>query len=214
MWEKISKEIGYVAPASTSSIAPAEAVAAIPPADARPFLTDETPMPALAEEAKHEPTAAMPPAEQLPDAVSDSITASLAKSLAEPPVEATAPPPPRAGQDRADSECRAQRQRRAADPPRQKMAQYGDRDAGHRGAAGDLRCCCAVLSQSCYASRPRGRDADRTSSGAIGGASRRRFTARADMRRHSCSPSIRKAAPWSCAGFRPLPNKAAVMSFG
>ena len=34
VWEKISKEIGYVAPASTSSIAPAETAAAIPPADA------------------------------------------------------------------------------------------------------------------------------------------------------------------------------------
>jgi anti-sigma-K factor RskA len=107
VWEKISKEIGYVAPASTSSIAPAETAAAIQPVDARPFQTDETPMPALAEEAKHEPTAAMPPAEQLPDAVSDSITASLAKSLAESPVEATAPPPP--AQDKIERTANVER---------------------------------------------------------------------------------------------------------
>ena len=92
VWEKISKEIGYVVPASTGSLAPAEAAAVIPAAVPPPFQTDETPIPALAEEAKHEPPVAMPPAEQLADTVSDSITASLAKSLAEPPVETTAAP--------------------------------------------------------------------------------------------------------------------------
>ena len=122
VWEKISKEIGYVAPASASSIAPAETAAAIPPADARPFQTDETPMPALAEEAKHEPTAAMPPAEQLPDAVSElhyGFAGQVACRVAGRGYSASAP---RAGQDRADSECRAQRQCRAALPARQTMA--------------------------------------------------------------------------------------------
>jgi anti-sigma-K factor RskA len=92
VWEKISKEIGYVAPASTNSTVPMEAAAAIPPADAPGLLTDEVVMPPFAEREKEEQPATILPAEQLPDAVSDSITASLAKSLAEPPAEEAAAP--------------------------------------------------------------------------------------------------------------------------
>jgi anti-sigma-K factor RskA len=83
VWEKISKEIGYVKPAIASSSAPAGAVADIPPPDAAAFMADETPLPMIGEAIKEEPAATLSPGQQLPDGVSDSITASLAKSLGE-----------------------------------------------------------------------------------------------------------------------------------
>ncbi len=84
VWEKIAKEIGHVAPATTASPPPASAVADIPAAYAPAFMTDETPLPVLGETSKEGPASTLPAAEQLPDSLSDSITASLAKSLGEP----------------------------------------------------------------------------------------------------------------------------------
>jgi len=89
VWEKISKEIGYVAPPNTGPSVPAEAAAAIPPAEAPAFQMEETP--AFADQVSEQP-AAMPPAAQLADAISESITSSLAKSLAEAPAEEAAAP--------------------------------------------------------------------------------------------------------------------------
>jgi anti-sigma-K factor RskA len=83
VWEKISKEIGYIPAASTASSAPAEAVADIPAADTPSFMAEETPLSLIGEAPKEE--AATTPA--LPDGISDSITASLAKSLGEPEAE-------------------------------------------------------------------------------------------------------------------------------
>jgi anti-sigma-K factor RskA len=80
VWEKISKEIGYIPAASAASSASADAVAHIPPADTPSFMADEAPLSVIGEAPKEE--AAMTPA--LPDGVSETITASLAKSLGEP----------------------------------------------------------------------------------------------------------------------------------
>jgi anti-sigma-K factor RskA len=91
VWEKISTQIGYVAPAAAGASAPADATAAKPLAEAPTLPSGEMPAPVIVEQSKDEPLATMPSAEQLPDAVSDSITASLAKSLAEPPAEQTLP---------------------------------------------------------------------------------------------------------------------------
>ena len=85
VWEKIAKEIGHVAPATTPP--PADAIAEIPPAHAPAFMADETPLPVIGEAPKEEPAARLSPGEQLPDGVSDSITAALAKSLGEPESE-------------------------------------------------------------------------------------------------------------------------------
>jgi len=84
VWEKIAKEIGHVAPATTASPPLVDAVADKPPARAPAFMADETPLPMLGETSKEGPALTLPPAEQLPDSLSDSITASLAKSLGEP----------------------------------------------------------------------------------------------------------------------------------
>jgi anti-sigma-K factor RskA len=94
VWEKISAEIGYVAPPSAVSSAPAETPAVLPSAESPAFMTDETPISIVADEQEEEAAPVLPAVEQLPDAVSDSITASLAKSLAEPSVEPAAPQPP------------------------------------------------------------------------------------------------------------------------
>jgi anti-sigma-K factor RskA len=83
VWEKISKEIGYIPAASAASPAPAHVVADIPPADAPSFMAEETPLSVIGEAPKEE--AAITPT--LPDGVSDSITASLARSLGEPEAE-------------------------------------------------------------------------------------------------------------------------------
>jgi anti-sigma-K factor RskA len=84
VWEKISKEIGYVAPAGTASPASGAGVVDIPAVDAPAFMADETPLPMPGETSKEGPASTLPPAEQLPDSLSDSITVSLAKSLGEP----------------------------------------------------------------------------------------------------------------------------------
>jgi anti-sigma-K factor RskA len=83
VWEKISKEIGYIPAVSAASSASADAVAHIPPADTPSFMADEAPLSVIGEAPKEE--AAMTPA--LPDGVSETITASLAKSLGEPEAE-------------------------------------------------------------------------------------------------------------------------------
>ena len=76
VWEKISAEIGDVAPPDTTS----STLAAIgPPGEGPPFITDEAPLPVIEDQ-----PSAMPAAPALPDALSDSITASLAKTLDEP----------------------------------------------------------------------------------------------------------------------------------
>jgi anti-sigma-K factor RskA len=86
VWEKIAKEIGHVAPATTAS-PPADAIADIPPAHAPAFMADETPLPVIGEAPQEESAATLSPGEPLPDGVSDSITASLAKALGEPEAE-------------------------------------------------------------------------------------------------------------------------------
>jgi anti-sigma-K factor RskA len=79
VWEKISAEIGDVAPPDTTS----STLAAIgPPGEGRSFITDEAPLPVIGDE-----SSAMPAASTLPDVLSDSITASLAKTLDEPPAD-------------------------------------------------------------------------------------------------------------------------------
>ena len=82
VWEKISKEIGYVPSAGVASSTPANA-ADIPPADAPAFMADETPLSVIGEASKEGAAATLPSPDQLPDDVSDSLTASLAKSLDE-----------------------------------------------------------------------------------------------------------------------------------
>jgi len=99
VWEKISAEIGYVAPPSAAPSLTAEAATSIPSIETAPaFMAAESPIPVTAEEPQEEPPPVLPSGEQLPDTVSDSITASLAKSLAEPLTEAkpsSLPPPPK-----------------------------------------------------------------------------------------------------------------------
>ena len=84
VWEKISTEIGDVAPPDTTS----STLAAIgSPREGRPFITDEAPLPVIGDKPAGEPAPAMPAASQLPDALSGSIAASLAKALDEPPAD-------------------------------------------------------------------------------------------------------------------------------
>ncbi len=85
VWEKISAAIGDVAPPDATS----PALAAISaPGEARPFITDEAPIPVISsDQPAAEPAPAMPAATQLTDTLSDSITASLAKTLDEPPAD-------------------------------------------------------------------------------------------------------------------------------
>jgi anti-sigma-K factor RskA len=76
VWERISAEIGDVAPPDTTS----STLAAIgPPGEGRPFITDEAPLSVIGDK-----PSAMPAASTLPDGLSDSIAASLAKTLDEP----------------------------------------------------------------------------------------------------------------------------------
>jgi anti-sigma-K factor RskA len=84
VWERISAEIGDVAPPDTTS----SALAAIgAPGEGRPFITEEAPLPVI-DKGAGEPSPAMPGATQLPNALSSSITAALAKTLDEPPADA------------------------------------------------------------------------------------------------------------------------------
>src|ERR1700728_903504 len=72
VWEKISTEIGDVAPPDTTS----STLAAIgPPGEGRPFITDEAPLPVIGDKPAGDPASAMPAASQLPDALSGSIAA-------------------------------------------------------------------------------------------------------------------------------------------
>jgi anti-sigma-K factor RskA len=83
VWEKISAEIGDVAPPDTTSSTLA-AIGAL--GEGRPFITEEAPL-TVAEKPAGESASVMPTAPQLSDVLSNSITASLAKTLDEPPAD-------------------------------------------------------------------------------------------------------------------------------
>jgi anti-sigma-K factor RskA len=83
VWEKISAEIGDVAPPDTTSSTLA-AIGAL--GEGRPFITEEAPL-TVAEKPAGESASVMPTAPQLSDVLSNSITTSLAKTLDEPPAD-------------------------------------------------------------------------------------------------------------------------------
>ncbi len=80
VWEKISAEIGDVAPPDTTSSTLAALGA---PGEGRSFITDEAPLPVIGDEPAAEFVSELPAAGKLPE----SIAASLAKALDEPPAD-------------------------------------------------------------------------------------------------------------------------------